>query len=1079
MKRLKLLIKTLLVTAGLGVGASAWAASYTEGVTVAAGNDYYLYNIGAGKFLDNGVEWNTRATVDNAGQVLTLVAGTNGGYTIYTGLQANESIGAGNYCTGAWMDNAEAVELYFEALETNPSGYTGVVYKIKNSDGNYVVYNENPGWHDTEKHPTATGAAVDLLPISNTNNDYWLLIPKSVRDAAGDRTYLMKEASFNWTSSSSWSNTNGTLYSGQSFNLLAESFNTTFGVNQTISGLIPGKYRIKVKGFYRNGNNYGTNDEVYSYLYATGMSTVRANLPLIITGASESPLYTNTTDGTQWMSDVQTGGVYVPNSTNGASAYIAQGKYATTTVDVDVINTLTLGVKCDDNVEGSWTIFDEFEIEYLGALTYDKTITYDFKAIATAKGATTTLSKGTLFSEKNNSNSIYYPNEFTDEFGKKFAFQFRDGDANNWSVTSSEGLYSSGQHDDYFSVLNLKAGDAVKFEYEGTVYFSTTTANCVSSAGSRPAQWSRPVSGANYTILSDGKLDMQGKKKDTESKISKIIIFTNAAETVSEPSVSSVAKDANTRTVTITSGVSSLNSGVTTYYTTNGSEPSSSSTKYTGPFDVTETLKIKAVTISSSSAAINSFVVEETIDMDALDGAVLEVTGTNGINRIVTITCPTAGATIYYSETEKNNTDEGWSTYSTPVTTSATTLYAFTEKGSQKTEVVNIATGAGTTIALNAPTVSITALTQKEDGLYYQTIAGNYNPSGVLFTPSATLSATFNGEAVSLPYAATTSGTLAITASYDGYSSTTLNYDVVGYTKAVWKDYTKLESLSGVPSGVRKWSGNDHWELAEGYGIKAVRTDNNSWVQIDKAGMVAYDKLSGASEDAVTTTVVLAANSNAGNDDIQYFANGTVLSKIYTFVEAKSVTVSDAGYATFVDSDDDLDFSEASVKAYTVKVNTKGVATMTKVDAVPAGTPVLLYKEGGVTELVPVTTGAAAVEDNDLVAGTGGVVATIDGEYTNMILNNINGNVGFYFANGQTVAANRAYLHISTTLAPDRTGANSRMVIMFGDDATGIDSVVKMSGKSTTEDIYNLQGQRVDAPQKGLFIVNGKKIIIK
>ena len=197
----------------------------------------------------------------------------------------------------------------------------------------------------------------------------------------------------------------------------------------------------------------------------------------------------------------------------------------------------------------------------------------------------------------------------------------------------------------------------------------------------------------------------------------------------------------------------------------------------------------------------------------------------------------------------------------------------------------------------------------------------------------------------------------------------------------------------------------------------------------------------------------------------------------YVLIRLKSVsaTVTAAGYATYVPSYD-LDFSATSIEAYKVKVNEKGKATLTKVDNVPVGTPVLLYKDGGATENIPVMTGAAAVTDNDLVAGTGAAVATTDGEYTNMILNNVGGNIGFYFAAGQTVAANRAYLHFATSLAPE---ASSRMVMVFGEETTGISDTTRLNNKEEITNIYNLSGQRVAQPTKGLYIVNGKKVIIK
>ena len=193
------------------------------------------------------------------------------------------------------------------------------------------------------------------------------------------------------------------------------------------------------------------------------------------------------------------------------------------------------------------------------------------------------------------------------------------------------------------------------------------------------------------------------------------------------------------------------------------------------------------------------------------------------------------------------------------------------------------------------------------------------------------------------------------------------------------------------------------------------------------------------------------------------------------------VEISDAGMATYVPAYD-LDFSASEIKAYKAKVSSKGVCTLTEVANVPAGTPVLLIKDGGATEAIPVMTGAAAVTGNDLVAGTGAAVATnqtIDAvEYTNMILNNIDSKVGFYFANGQTVATNRAYLHIASTLAPDAVGGGARMRLVFEDDATGIEAI---EAAETVGDgvVYNMAGQRVAAPTKGLYIVNGKKVLVK
>lgn len=193
----------------------------------------------------------------------------------------------------------------------------------------------------------------------------------------------------------------------------------------------------------------------------------------------------------------------------------------------------------------------------------------------------------------------------------------------------------------------------------------------------------------------------------------------------------------------------------------------------------------------------------------------------------------------------------------------------------------------------------------------------------------------------------------------------------------------------------------------------------------------------------------------------------------------EKIAVKSASFATYV-SNYNLDFSSAKTKAYKVAVESKGVATLTEVEQVPAKTPVLLYCDGGngVGEDIAVTTDAvSAVTGNDLVAGTGATVATTDGDYTNMILNNVDNNIGFYFANNQTVDTNRAYLHILTTLAPDDAQTNARMYMVFDNEASGISAV--NSEEMKVQSCYNLSGQRISQPTKGLYIVNGKKVVIK
>ena len=87
------------------------------------------------------------------------------------------------------------------------------------------------------------------------------------------------------------------------------------------------------------------------------------------------------------------------------------------------------------------------------------------------------------------------------------------------------------------------------------------------------------------------------------------------------------------------------------------------------------------------------------------------------------------------------------------------------------------------------------------------------------------------------------------------------------------------------------------------------------------------------------------------------------------------------------------------------------------------------------------------------------------------VLNKGTNGVGFYrLASSGTIGANKAYLTYSGSLV--------REFFLFEDDATGIESIQNSKFKIQNEDaIYNLTGQRIQKMQKGINIVNGKKVL--
>ena len=180
-------------------------------------------------------------------------------------------------------------------------------------------------------------------------------------------------------------------------------------------------------------------------------------------------------------------------------------------------------------------------------------------------------------------------------------------------------------------------------------------------------------------------------------------------------------------------------------------------------------------------------------------------------------------------------------------------------------------------------------------------------------------------------------------------------------------------------------------------------------------------------------------------------------------LEAKvgaTIEVSDAKFATFV-APFDVDFTGADVVANAATFDGTYVQ-LAPVTTVPAGTAVVVKAEEG-KYAVAKTTDATLAVDNELKAATADMTA--DG--AQYILAKVDDKVGFFKATG-TIAAGKGYLEL--------VSAVKAFYPFFGEDATGIND---LNGVNDLNDaaIYNVAGQRVSKLQKGINIVNGKKIL--
>lgn len=193
-------------------------------------------------------------------------------------------------------------------------------------------------------------------------------------------------------------------------------------------------------------------------------------------------------------------------------------------------------------------------------------------------------------------------------------------------------------------------------------------------------------------------------------------------------------------------------------------------------------------------------------------------------------------------------------------------------------------------------------------------------------------------------------------------------------------------------------------------------------------------------------------------------------------VQTVTITTS-KGLATYT-SNVALDFSQATaIEAYTATVSGE-VVTLTKATKVAAGEGVLLRSVSGgpATEAILMTSETVEPTAGNMLKGTLQEITELQSEesgYANYILNS-NGpeGAGFYKANNRKVAAGKAYLRV-----PVAAAANMLFIRLDG-GTTGIERVEAVETEADGV-YYNLSGQRVSNPTRGIYILDGKKVIVK
>jgi len=230
-----------------------------------------------------------------------------------------------------------------------------------------------------------------------------------------------------------------------------------------------------------------------------------------------------------------------------------------------------------------------------------------------------------------------------------------------------------------------------------------------------------------------------------------------------------------------------------------------------------------------------------------------------------------------------------------------------------------------------------------------------------------------------------------------------------------------------------------------------------------------------------TVTVEAEGYETYSTEEEVSFGNGSV-DKSITMTPIIEVTISNSTYATLYYENKEFEIPEG-VEAYTVTKDGNIIYMNQLTGHIPAGTPVVLHAEPGTYQLTTTDITSTTEIESDLVGSEEGGRYDESG-YKYYILSwrsaeeNVD-EVGFYFQSGSAgkwaeVRAHQAFLRV-----PDDNASAAGYRLSF-EEPTGIDSA-KLAEANNSDAIYSISGARVNKGnlQKGIYIMNGKKVVIK
>ena len=282
------------------------------------------------------------------------------------------------------------------------------------------------------------------------------------------------------------------------------------------------------------------------------------------------------------------------------------------------------------------------------------------------------------------------------------------------------------------------------------------------------------------------------------------------------------------------------------------------------------------------------------------------------------------------------------------------------------------------------------------------------------------------------------------------------NSTLTGYTMPL-----KANTVYNLSFKYGSWEGNSVTITASvlndaNEGLSAVSSDATSAKYSEVMQEKTFAFKTGAAGNYVLT---LANNANAVITD--------VVIKQAPVVEA-TMSISDAKYSTFIAPFDvELPADVTASKITGVAENGSTLIEEPVEGTIPANTPVLLYSESALTQtFYGQSTATADTYTEGLLTG---VYVNTEVPVGSYVLLNKNNQVGFYEVVDAipTVKPSRCYLTVTGSTAPMFSLERGEGTTSIEDAELTIDNVV----------IYDLAGRRIEKMERGIYIVNGKKVI--